>query len=72
MRGRDIKSWRRQVPLRLEVNGTLVCKHLVDFEVTHNDGTIGYVERKGHPTRDWKLKLKLLRALHPDIKYTVV
>jgi uncharacterized protein DUF1064 len=72
VRGHEIKSWTRQIPVRLEVNGTLVCKMVVDFLVTHNDGSLEYVEKKGFQTRDYKLKLKLLKALFPDIRYTIV
>jgi hypothetical protein len=72
-RGKDrIKSWTRQITLPLMVNNQLICKHRVDFQITHLDGSIEFVEVKGMLTRDYKLKLKLLRALYQDIKYTIV
>jgi phenylpropionate dioxygenase-like ring-hydroxylating dioxygenase large terminal subunit len=71
-RGKDrIKSWTRQVTLPLEVNGQLICKHRVDFEITHVNDSTEFVEVKGMLTPEYKLKLKLLRALYPDIKYTI-
>jgi len=68
----DIYSWRRQVPLRLNVQGHHICKAVVDFVIMHNDGSIEYVEVKGYETAVYKLKRKLIAALYPDIKYTVV
>lgn len=62
----------RQEIVPLMVNGTVVCRMVVDFLVFHNDGSREYVEVKGFKTRDWRLKVKLLKALYPDIKYTVV
>ena len=33
LKAKEIKSWRRQVPLELRVNGHLVTTYRVDFEV---------------------------------------
>ena len=72
LRAKDIFAIERQVPLRLEVNGVLICKHVVDFRITHMNGSEEFIEVKGFQTRDYRLKRKLLEALLPDIKYTVV
>jgi hypothetical protein len=56
----------------LLVNGRVICTLRVDFEVVHKDSRVEFIEVKGYETRDWRLKRKLLEALHPDIKYTVV
>ena len=75
VRAKDIKSWRRQVRIPLDVNGYHICNYYIDFELTHNDDTIEYVEVKGFPTEVWRLKWKLTEALlgdRDDIKLTVV
>lgn len=68
---KEILGWHGQVDLKLKVNGVHVCKAVVDFLVIHLDGTKEYVEVKGYATAVWKLKRKLIAAVHPDIKYTV-
>lgn len=76
LKAKDIKSWRRQVPIELKVNGEKICKYYVDFEITHNDGLIELIETKGFETEVWRLKRKLLEATllkrKKNIKYTVV
>lgn len=71
-----IKDWRRQVKQDLRVNGEHITNYFVDFEVTHNDGSIELTEIKGFETETWRLKRKLLEATilkkNPDIKYTVI
>lgn len=67
-----IKSWARQVPIKLEVNGKLICTYIVDFVVEHPDGHLEWIEVKGFDTDVWKLKQKLFHALFPDRKLTVV
>lgn len=72
-RGKErIRDWRRQVPWPLLVNGKLVCRMVVDFEVHYVDGRVEYVEVKGMQTDVYRLKLKLLRALFPEINYVIV
>lgn len=70
-----VESWERQIPFRLEVNGTLICKYVVDFLVRYADGHKELVEVKGYWTAEAKLKLKLFRATfladHPEIIYTI-
>jgi hypothetical protein len=77
VRAGDITSWRRQVPLKLEVNGRLICKHVIGFELTRNDGSLEYLEKKGFATPVYKLKRKLLEALlgyqvHRRMMWTVL
>ena len=67
-----IRSWRRQVPVKLEVNGMLVTTYIVDFVVLYRDEREEWVEVKGFETPEWKIKEKLFRALFPDRKLTVV
>lgn len=71
VKGGDIQSYETQVEIRIIVNGVFICKHLMDFVITHNDGSIEYVEAKGYETAVWKLKKKLFLALYPGVKYTI-
>ncbi len=68
---KKILGWHGQVDLDLKVNGVHVCKAVVDFLVIHLDGSKEYVEVKGYATSVWKLKRKLIAAVHPGVKYTV-
>ncbi len=76
MRGKDIKSWRRQEKIELRVNDVKICNYYMDFVITHNDGSEEYIEVKGFETNIWKMKWKLLQATkmveHPEIKFTIV
>jgi hypothetical protein len=72
-RGKDrVKSWRRQVPLKLSVNGTDIGKMVVDFELTYPDGSVELVEIKGMRTELYNWKLKHLRAQYPNLNYTIL
>jgi hypothetical protein len=66
-----IKKWERQVRIPLVVNHAVVCEMIVDFRVTHLDGSEELIETKGAETDIWKLKYALFRALHPGVKYTI-
>lgn len=63
----DIKSWRRQVKIDLTVKGKHITNYFMDFEITHNDGTIELVEYKGMETSSWKQKFQLLEALKDEL-----
>jgi hypothetical protein len=60
------------VRIPLVVNGRSVCTYVVDFESTHDNGELEYVEIKGVRTRDWLLKWKLFDALQPETRKRVV
>ena len=64
IKAHDIKSWVRQVRIPLDVGGYHICNYIIDFVVTHNDGTLEYVEVKGFETDVWRLKWKLFEALY--------
>lgn len=72
----EIKDWRRQVRIPLDVNGQHICDYYIDFEIEHNDGSKEMIEVKGFQTEVWRLKWKLFEAIynkeHPDIKLTVI
>lgn len=75
LRAGDIKAVERQVCYELIVNGQRICRHYVDFRLTHHDGTVELVEAKGFATNEWKIKRDLLLALYvkdvPGISYRV-
>ena len=71
----DIKDYDRQVKLDLVVGDYLVCTYKIDFIVYHCDGTREYVEVKGYPTPQWRIKWKLFEALYspdPNNKLTII
>jgi hypothetical protein len=70
--GNRVKSWKRQVPIRLVVNGSVICTYIVDFVVAYEDGREELHEVKGVWTPEAKLKVKLFRALFPDRRLVVV
>src|SRR5215469_3837676 len=55
----------RQVRIKLEVNGTLICTYVADFAY-REAGKYVVEEFKGFWTPDAKLKWKLAQALYPD------
>lgn len=63
VKAKDIKSWDRQVKLDLKVNGVHITNYYIDFVLHNNDGSREFVECKGLPTSEWKLKWALLEAL---------
>jgi hypothetical protein len=68
----QIKSWRRQVPFNIRVEGKNICKYIIDFEILHNDGKFEYIEIKGVETAAFKLKRKLFLQTHGNIRYRVI
>lgn len=74
LKAKEFVSWEKQVSIPLIVNGYRVCTYIIDFIIHHHDGTLEYVETKGFPTREWKLKWKLFEALYtgPNNLLTVV
>ncbi len=66
-----IQSVDTQHCIKVKLNEKLICTHKVDFYITMNDGRTKFVESKGVPTAVWKLKRKMVEALHADIPYLV-
>lgn len=62
----EIKDVERQVKLEMVVNKIHILNYYVDFKVTHNDGSIEYVEAKGIMDQLSKVKLALTEALYCD------
>jgi hypothetical protein len=60
-----IRDLREQVTYRLEVNGVLVCRYRADFVyVDAVDGRTRVTDVKGVRTPEYKLKAKLMKAIH--------
>jgi hypothetical protein len=72
VKAKDIKGWRRQEKIRLDVNGKHICNYYMDFVIEHNDNSEEFVEVKGFETEAWRLKWKLFCALYPDEKKTIL
>jgi hypothetical protein len=68
----DIEDYWPQVPVPLKVNGVTVCKMIFDFEILHHDQTKELVDVKGVVTAVFSLKLRLLKALYPGLRVTVI
>ncbi len=63
----DIIDWDRQIRCPLFVNGARIGMIVVDFLLLHKDGSVEYVEIKGHPTELWRFKWRVFEACS-DIK----
>lgn len=75
VRAELIKEVRPQVKLRLEAEGVFITNYIVDFEVTHLDGSIEYVEAKGKETEAFQIKKRLMEIYlkhHPGTQYRIV
>jgi hypothetical protein len=75
-KAKKIKSWDRQVRIRLDVNGYHICNYICDFRVVNWDESIELHEVKGFRTQIYEMKRKLLEATylkeHPDIKFVEI
>lgn len=57
-----IKGIDCQVKEELWAYGKHICDYKVDFLVYHLDGSLEFIEHKGQPTPDWRIKWKFLLA----------
>ncbi len=70
-----IKWWRRQIPVKLIVNGIKVATMNIDFKVEYPDGHQEFHEVKSKATQQemyYRLKLRLFKALFPDAIYKII
>ena len=71
----DMKDYRREVTLHLELDGCKLGTYRVDFVVEENDGCTTFVEAKGIAFPLWKQKWAILQTMHKDnplMKFLVV
>jgi hypothetical protein len=59
----EVLDWLEQVPVRLP-GGT---KYVADFMVIARDGSVKFVEVKGMETQVWRLKMRQLEELRPEV-----
>lgn len=67
MKSGEVKSYERQVPYLLEVNGHKIAKYILDYKVYYTNGTIEHIDCKASKTlveAVYKLKKKLMLAIH--------
>jgi hypothetical protein len=67
-----VLQWTRQCSVPLETRGVVICKLVLDFEVVYCDGRMEYHEVKGVETPVYKLKMKLFRALYPNVTVRII
>lgn len=64
----QVRAWKAQPRYPLRVDGTLVSTYVADFLVEYADGAVEVVDVKGRksglPYQMFRLKAKLLHALH--------
>ena len=61
----EISGLKLQVPYKLEVNGILICKYIADAVFYDKlAGRLRVWDAKGFETRDFKIKKKLMLAVH--------
>lgn len=70
-RSGEIKDWKPQKKIEININGKHICNHYVDFEVYYHDGRVEWHEVKGFATNEWILKRRLIEAIY-DTKYVVI
>lgn len=67
-RGGLVRDLERQVKYEIVVNGEKICRYIADFryKVVDDDGATTEVveDAKGVETPDFKLKKKLMKAVH--------
>jgi hypothetical protein len=59
-----VLSWERQVPYKIKIDKILICTYYCDFVVKYADGRIEHIDVKGVKTDVYKIKKKLVKALH--------
>lgn len=74
-----IVDFERQVLLPIVVNGKKISKVIVDFKVTHPNGSVEYIDAKGINDAgkaitlkpDFRIKMKLIQAIY-NIKINII
>jgi hypothetical protein len=57
-------KYEMQVPFEVVVSGAKICKYLLDFKVYYADGSIEFIDVKGVKTPVYRIKKKLVEAIH--------
>jgi len=68
IKAKVIEKWERQLTFKLNVNGILICKYILDFKVFYSDSTIRHIDvkgaKKGQAYNMFVIKQKLMKAIH--------
>lgn len=68
IKAKIIDKCERQITYRLEVNGVLICKYILDFKEYYPDGKVRHVDVKGYKKGQaftlFQLKQKLMKAIY--------
>ncbi|MDD4892378.1 MAG: DUF1064 domain-containing protein [Candidatus Rickettsiella isopodorum] len=76
IKAKEIKSWKPQVRIHLDINGYHITDYIVDFEVINKDDGKEWHEVKGMETYEWQIKRRILEATilkeNQNIKYIVI
>lgn len=72
----EVQSYIIQKSFDLEIQGILICRHIVDFYITFDDAD-GFLRQECHDTKgvktaDWVIKRKMFQALYPNVQYKVI
>jgi uncharacterized protein YegP (UPF0339 family) len=59
-----VESIERQCVYAIEVNGKHIAKYIADFRVTYANGEVKVYDVKGVATPVYRLKKKLVEAIH--------
>jgi len=51
IKAKHIEKWERQITYKLEINGTLICKYILDFKIWYSNGSIKHIDIKGYKKR---------------------
>lgn len=72
---KDIKDYRVEVTIPLELDGVKLGTYRCDFVVEENDGSTTYVEAKGIPFPTWRKNWAILQGMRrgdPMFHFVVV
>lgn len=59
-----VKEYQAQVPFPIVINGVKICTYYADFVVTYQDGNSKVYDVKGMRLPVYKIKKKLVEAVH--------
>jgi hypothetical protein len=60
---KEIKDFKTQQTIDLICNGFKIGTYRIDFIVWNNDDSITFLEAKGLPSPEWKMKWKILESM---------
>jgi hypothetical protein len=63
-RAKAIQGLQLQVRYPLKINDQLICTYIADFTYLENGCQLIVEDSKGHLTREYKIKKKMMKALY--------